>query len=352
MEGDDDGSSERGGLHIELPKESLVPIWFFLVFCCMACCWRCCGDRSGPRPDGAAVLTVQVDGEEHSVEHLRRRKTVSTAYMLWLMGGLLGAHHFYLDRVLHGVLALWSLNFLGLGYTFDLMFIPRYVSIFNRDVAAAAPLPPGGACRLLAKALLFLTLYFGLCSLAFSKVPRSLHNMGVTDLDKRMAQTAANPFEILGVERGADREDIERAFKELKRCGAHPRQPCRSNMTELRKAYTFATKDWSQRASNRTQRREQPKKAVKSDDLNNAFKQHVGGRGKQKAKPGRSRSRSRDSQDDDSEEDKSWDDWSGFVGSEWKALGQIVKESAQQWAESFESAFDSDGGAGMDSDEL
>ncbi|KAL1130913.1 hypothetical protein AAG570_012154 [Ranatra chinensis] len=56
------------------------------------------------------------------------------AYFLWLVGGFLGLHHFYLGRDLQGFL-WWSTlgGYFGCGWLRDLFLIPQYVKDANND---------------------------------------------------------------------------------------------------------------------------------------------------------------------------------------------------------------------------
>ena len=65
---------------------------------------------------------------------LRDRKNQSVANGLWFFLGLFGAHHFYLGRIVHGVTCAFSLNFLGLGWLMDAIFLSTgyYVGQANK----------------------------------------------------------------------------------------------------------------------------------------------------------------------------------------------------------------------------
>ena len=55
----------------------------------------------------------------------------STAYLLWLIGGWTGSHHFYLGRHLQGVIWVTTCNMLGMGWLRDVVRIPDYVRLAN-----------------------------------------------------------------------------------------------------------------------------------------------------------------------------------------------------------------------------
>lgn len=67
---------------------------------------------------------------------LSGNKSTLTAYFLWLIGGILGLHHYYLGRDLHGFLWFCTLGgYFGLGWLRDVFHIREYVSEANEDGA-------------------------------------------------------------------------------------------------------------------------------------------------------------------------------------------------------------------------
>ncbi|KAL2732294.1 dnaJ subfamily C member 22 [Vespula maculifrons] len=62
------------------------------------------------------------------------RKSKFWAYILWLFGGLIGAHHIYLGRDAHAFLYISTFGgYLGLGWFWDIFKIPSYVADANDD---------------------------------------------------------------------------------------------------------------------------------------------------------------------------------------------------------------------------
>ncbi|XP_052807470.1 uncharacterized protein LOC128236572 [Mya arenaria] len=59
------------------------------------------------------------------------KKTISDAYTLWFPFGLLGFHHFYLNRPAFGVLYLFTFGVFGIGWLVDLFRIPSLVKQAN-----------------------------------------------------------------------------------------------------------------------------------------------------------------------------------------------------------------------------
>lgn len=60
------------------------------------------------------------------------KKSLIEAYLLWLILGFLGAHHFYLRRPLFGVLYIFTFGLLGCGYLIDLFRMPYLVKLANK----------------------------------------------------------------------------------------------------------------------------------------------------------------------------------------------------------------------------
>jgi len=172
-----------------------------------------------------------------------------TAYLLLFAAGLVGCHHFYLDRLLHGCLAAITGNFLGVGWLLDLFCIPYYTSSFNRTAAPGAPRD-----RSCGRLLCYLPLVacVATCTL-FTVVlglPSVVHSTGLMDLEQRMAGTGGNPYVILGIDREADSEEIQKAYDAQLRevessqdCKAEKNgKACRRKKKDLKKALDFAMK--------------------------------------------------------------------------------------------------------------
>ncbi|XP_015607451.1 dnaJ homolog subfamily C member 22 [Cephus cinctus] len=63
------------------------------------------------------------------------KKTKFRAYLHWLFGGILGAHHFYLGRDDHAFVWYCTLGgYFGIGWLRDLFKIPTYVADANEEV--------------------------------------------------------------------------------------------------------------------------------------------------------------------------------------------------------------------------
>lgn len=61
-------------------------------------------------------------------------KSLTITYLLWLIGGVAGLHHYYLGRDLHGFLWLCTLGgYFGFGWLRDVFHISEYVAEANED---------------------------------------------------------------------------------------------------------------------------------------------------------------------------------------------------------------------------
>jgi TM2 domain-containing membrane protein YozV len=59
------------------------------------------------------------------------KKSIGAAYLIWLFFGVFGVHRFYLGKIGTGVLYLLTFGLFGLGWVWDLFFIPKYASDHN-----------------------------------------------------------------------------------------------------------------------------------------------------------------------------------------------------------------------------
>lgn len=90
-----------------------------------------CEIRLGGLP-ACTTLYRQKRREEATVEEMAKYTLI--AYLLWLLGGWFGLHHFYLGRDKQGI--LWLTSFSGLfviGWLRDFWRIPTYVKDANED---------------------------------------------------------------------------------------------------------------------------------------------------------------------------------------------------------------------------
>src|SRR5699024_7611818 len=62
------------------------------------------------------------------------KKSLCVAYFLWLTGGLVGLHHFYLERYRHAFVMWISFGgYFGVGWFREMWRIPDYVAEANAD---------------------------------------------------------------------------------------------------------------------------------------------------------------------------------------------------------------------------
>eukprot|EP00929_Paragymnodinium_shiwhaense_P015561 TRINITY_DN123670_c0_g1_i1.p1 TRINITY_DN123670_c0_g1~~TRINITY_DN123670_c0_g1_i1.p1 ORF type:complete len:289 (-),score=62.78 TRINITY_DN123670_c0_g1_i1:79-945(-) len=252
-----DGINLRKGLIVFVAHVvGLLILWFlFRTGKCLRrwlCC--CCGRRDEEvkrRPD------------EVTLQEMQPRKQLSIAYGLWFCFGFLGAHHFYLERVGHGIAALWSLNFLGFGWLLDGYCLPGYVRRQNGG-RCDAKAPSDGFSKyifFLVPSLLIAVVMTPICGIVF--LPQALHLAGYVDIDRITAQTEVNPYELLGLGRHATLAEAKAAFRSKSKEWHPDKNPdclnCHEMQAELSKAFDAIKKrqaplpednTWKKRLSN------------------------------------------------------------------------------------------------------
>lgn len=167
---------------------------------------------------------VTIDGCKVPREFLRKKKELGTSYVLWLVGGAVGAHLFYLDRVVHGTCAVFTLNFFFFGWIADAFLMSTYLNACNRQ-AAADSVNDRTFTRLIFRLPLVVGVFFVSILLFFLLFPRMVHNIGVLDVDQAVAGTKSNPYDILGVPHGSPVEVATPAYHEKMR-QAEPDPSC------------------------------------------------------------------------------------------------------------------------------
>lgn len=190
-------------------------------------------------------------------EALEPRKCLSSAYVLLLIAGPFGGHHYYLERFGHALTATWTLNFFGFGWLLDLFLLPVYVRSFNKRCTLPSAPNDDSRRRLLLQlpiALLCITL---LPLATFSYGPRTFYRLGLVDIDRLAAQTEVNPYETLGLGRGASLNQAKSAYRALS-LKWHPDRnigcgkACERKMAEIGKAFEQIKKRTAPQPADRT----------------------------------------------------------------------------------------------------
>lgn len=209
----------------------------------------CCKTRAPP--------AVGPEGPTAEVEQLQPKKRLFSAYSLLFSGGIVGAHHFYLERLVHGLLASWSCNFLFIGWLVDLFMMPSYVRAFNSKRTDPSA-PHDGSKRTLAckLPLMSVTVVAALILIGMG-TPWFLHRVGLVDIDRLAAQTEINPYDLLELSRGASLAEAKTAYRKhsLKwhpdrnqGCG----KECDDKMSEITKAFDLIKKRRAPTAPDKT----------------------------------------------------------------------------------------------------
>lgn len=212
---------------------------FFFLFRWL---WRCCRQARGD--DDAAAKAATATANE---DQLQPKKSICTCYVLWLIAGPVGAHHYYLGRLVHGMVSTWTFNFGLCGWALDALLIPFYVRGFNRQLTHDKA-PTDSSCRTLCIRLpLTLLSVFALIVGAICYTPRMLQMAGAVDIDRIAAQTQSNPYDILEVSRGTSLSEAKSAYRKAS-LKWHPDRnvgcgkKCEDKMSEITKAFELIKK--------------------------------------------------------------------------------------------------------------
>lgn len=79
------------------------------------------------------ILTKRINEEQLGTRD-PNRKYVDDAYVLWLPFGLIGFHHFYLQRYSWGILYFFTFGLLGIGWLIDGCRMSCLVKDFNKGI--------------------------------------------------------------------------------------------------------------------------------------------------------------------------------------------------------------------------
>ncbi|XP_013400308.1 uncharacterized protein LOC106166326 [Lingula anatina] len=94
--------------------------------------------RNVPPVSHTTYPTAQTMSASH--ERGFKRKSLVEAYLLWLALGLFGAHHFYLNRPLFGIMYLTTFGLCGCGWLIDLFRLPCLVKDANKLIEDRTPM--------------------------------------------------------------------------------------------------------------------------------------------------------------------------------------------------------------------
>jgi len=218
-----------------------IGIVLFAIFC-----RKCCRRKPLSSP---ALQEVKVE-----LEQIQPRKSVLTSYVLLFTGGIFGVHHYYLDRVSHGLCATWTLNFFGLGFVLDLLLVGHYVRNFNDRCCPPSdgvlPVDDQSSRKVLLKFPVLLIVFVGLIVGVVGYGPSTLQRIGLVDMDRLAAQTEANPYDILELDGNADLSQAKAAYRKQSLKWHPDRNPgcgkeCEDKMSEITKAFDLIKKKQS-----------------------------------------------------------------------------------------------------------
>mmetsp|Transcript_23880 Transcript_23880/g.54574 ORF Transcript_23880/g.54574 Transcript_23880/m.54574 type:complete len:299 (-) Transcript_23880:80-976(-) len=248
MDDFEDETNSAEGTFFDFIKPVLIPAVHFAASILVGkLIYRCLyGGKASSQ--GQQEARDKANKNEFGLEHLEPKKRLATSYALWLLGGpLANAYHFYLGRVVHGLVATWTLNFFGFGWALDAVLLPCYVSRANaRCHGLKAPYDgthPKVFVRL--PVMILALVVFGASTVAY--IPWALNKIGVVDIDIVAAQTQTNPYELLGIPYSASMAEAKSAYRKQslkwhpdrnQGCG----KKCEDKMSEVTKAFDLIKK--------------------------------------------------------------------------------------------------------------
>ncbi|CAJ1357292.1 unnamed protein product [Effrenium voratum] len=229
--------------HLEFVEENvdiqkvlvgIVHLVSIITFCRLCCCTR-------DQPADQADVNAEVNRDA-----LQPQKSLCSSYLLWL-NPLFPAHLFYLDRLVHALMAVWTLNFCFLGWLADAFLMPFYVRSFNHSRCAPNAPSDNSRRRLLCKLPLLLLGLLAAILILLAYLPAILHKLQVVDIDRIAAQTQVNPYELLQLSQGASPSEARMAYRNASLRWHPDRNPgcgkeCEEKMSEITKAYDLIKK--------------------------------------------------------------------------------------------------------------
>ena len=169
----------------------------------------------GPkRPQNQPQAAEVAVGEQH----LRPKLHLTTAYILFCTLGLFGAHHFYLHKVMQGILHGITAGFFGVGMVTDFFAMPQYVREYNARCHPTAPYCQQSNMKLLIKKGLQFFLIFGVGGyITLFHVPRTLARFNLIDAKAFTGGMETDPYELLEIGRWATAAEMQTAYRKMAR---------------------------------------------------------------------------------------------------------------------------------------
>jgi len=214
---------------------------FLFFYLLRRCCKRCCCRREEPETGAAGAVATAEPCQ------MQPRKRLISCYILLFCGGIVGAHHFYLERLCHGLIAVWTGNFFLFGWLLDAILMPSYLRSYNSRRADPEVSLDTSARRLLIR---LPCLFFGVLGTLVGValyLPAALHYTGVVDIDRLAAQTERNPYDVLEIKQAATLQEAKSAYRKLS-LKWHPDRnhgcgkKCDDMMSEITKAFELIKK--------------------------------------------------------------------------------------------------------------
>ena len=189
--------------------------------CCCCCCFSC---RKKKQKDDDPVVVVQTSKNTYSLKD---------AYVLLFCLPLTGAHHFYLNRLVHGSIYICTLGFFGLGFWTDVALLSWWRAAAEskprrRGVLRCMCLSITGICFMWIAFIVFLV---GV----YVKGPVLLQAGGFLE------ESPVSPYDVLEISRHSTEKEIRTAYKDMAKKWHPDRNPncpeCNEKMEDINEAF-------------------------------------------------------------------------------------------------------------------
>ena len=194
----------------------------------LCCCGCCCSRRKKTKNDDNVdvVVVSKTTPKEYSLKD---------AYALLFCFPLTGAHHFYLDRLVHGAIYVCTFGFFGLGICVDAVLLSHWRAESKRS----SQTPRRGLMNCFCLSCVGITLAW--TSLIFFLAIMYIQGPEMLEASGYVEKTPVSPYEVLQVSKHSTEREIRAAYKDLAKQWHPDRNPncddCNEKMEDINEAF-------------------------------------------------------------------------------------------------------------------